>query len=224
MADYVSNRIRYDGDITYYNATESEDTVVTSFRPSTAFTISDGALSWSRPIYGAAALVQVHDTLESEVLINSDDDDRAEAISSNGLNNAVSLSTAHLSQSFTVYAPDAPIGYDIGNYFYNVTPGAYTSHIFTVGSDASKTVIGKLNLDDGKPLSLTQGYLVSSTGDSTPFFTNKGGRFVVEGIRSGDYKIQTMDSEITGQIHIPESEDNLIRLPEIQLTQGANNE
>ncbi|WP_135454256.1 fimbria/pilus outer membrane usher protein [Vibrio echinoideorum] len=222
--DYVSNRVRYDGDITYYNATESEDSVVTSFRPSTAFTISDGTLSWSRPIYGAAAVVQVHDTLESEVLINSDDDDNAEAISSNGLNNAISLSTAHTSQSFTVYAPDAPIGYDIGNYFYNVTPGAYTSHIFTVGSDASKTVIGRLSLGDGKPLSLTQGYLVSNTGDSTPFFTNKGGRFVVEGIRSGNYKIQTMDSDITGQIHIPESEDNLIRLPEIQLTQGANNE
>lgn len=222
--DYVSNRVRYDGDITYYNATESEDTLVTSFRPSTAFIISDGTLSWSRPIYGAAAVVQVHDTLDSEVLINSDDDDNAEAISSSELNNAVSLSTAHTSQSFTVYAPDAPIGYDIGNYFYNVTPGAYTSHIFTVGSDASKTVIGRLNLGDGKPLSLTQGYLVSSTGDSTPFFTNKGGRFVVEGIRSGDYKIQTMDSDITGQIHIPESENNLIRLPEIQLTQGANNE
>ncbi|MFM2606963.1 fimbria/pilus outer membrane usher protein [Vibrio chagasii] len=222
--DYVSNRIRYDGDITYYNATESEDTVVTSFRPSTAFTISDGALSWSRPIYGAAAVVQVHDTLESEVLINSDDNDKAEAISSKSLNNAVSLSTAHTSQSFTVYAPDAPIGYDIGNYFYNITPGAYTSHIFTVGSDASKTVIGRLSLDDGKPLSLTQGYFINDTGDSTPFFTNKGGRFVVEGIRSGHYKIQTMDSEITGHMNIPESEDNLIRLPEIQLIQGANHE
>lgn len=222
--DYVSNRVRYDGDVTYYNSTKSEDTVVTSFRPSTAFTISDGTLSWSRPIYGAAAVVQVHDTLDSQVLINSDEDDNAEAISSNGLNNVISLSTAHLSQSFTVEAPNAPIGYDIGNYFYNVTPGAYTSHIFTVGSDASKTVIGRLSLSDGKPLSLTQGYFISDTGDSIPFFTNKGGRFVVEGISSGRYKIQPMNSEIKGHMNIPESEDNLIRLPEIQLIQGASHE
>ncbi len=92
------------------------------------------------------------------------------------------------------------------------------------GCSAAGSTLGRLSLDDGKPLSLTQGYFINDTGDSTPFFTNKGGRFVVEGIRSGHYKIQTMDSEIAGHMNIPESEDNLIPLPEIQLIQGANHE
>lgn len=33
-----------------------------------------------------------------------------------------------------------------------------------------------------------------------------------------------MNSEIKGHMNIPESEDNLIRLPEIQLIQGASHE
>ncbi|MEZ8472650.1 pilus assembly protein PapC [Vibrio cyclitrophicus] len=221
--DYIGNRVRYDGDINYYNSNSTEDTVVTSFRPSTAFTISDSNLSWSRPIYGAAAVVQVHESLESDALINSDEDAYAEAISQQGYPNAISLSTAHITQSFTVDAPNAPVGYDIGNYLYNITPGAYTSHLITVGSNKSKTIIGKLLLANGQPLALTQGYLTDLDDTSYPFFTNKGGRFVIEGIGSGDYRIETINSNATGIISIPESDDNLLRLSDIQLEQGANN-
>ncbi len=159
-------------------------------------------------------------TLDSEVLINSDDDDNAKAISlvDSQASNKHSLPLIHQRLHYAMRRCTDWLTFKR----YNMWEP--TVRIVTVGSDASTTVMNRLSKSDGKPLSLTQkGYLVSSTGDSTPFFIIRWA-ICCTGIRSGRLQDSndglrnygTNTYRIRGQLSNSSSE--------IQLTQGANNE
>ena len=159
-------------------------------------------------------MVSVHDSLESDVLINALAGDAPDAVSTSTLSNTVPLSSGHVESSVYISAPDAPIGYDIGEYQHNITPGSRTGHLIYIGSADSKTVIGTLVDQQGKPIGLIQGYLLSKELERYPLFTNTSGRFVVEGISEGSFELWVNGRTTPlGVISIPESTDSLIYLP-----------
>ena len=82
--------------------------------------------------------------------------------------------------------PNAPMGYDWGESRHTISPGAATGHVVMVGSDSSYTAKGVLLGQGGKPISYLQGELTKD-GVSHAFFTNKTGRFFVQGVGPGTY-------------------------------------
>ncbi|WP_186175152.1 fimbria/pilus outer membrane usher protein [Vibrio jasicida] len=216
--DYVANRFIADAKVSHLEFDNADSYQTASVRASTALTLADGNLAWSRPINGPVAIVAVHESLNADVEINAVADDPAEAISTSTINNAVQLSGGHQLSSIYINVPDAPVGYDFGDHEYNITPGSQTGHLIKIGSAASKTIIGTIELSQNKPLKLFQGQLVGQQ-KTYEFFTNRSGRFVVEGVAPGDYTIM-IDGFSPTKLNVPDTNENLIYLPTLLIKEG----
>ncbi|MFV8408663.1 fimbria/pilus outer membrane usher protein [Vibrio owensii] len=216
--NYVANRFITDAKVSHLEFDNADSYQTASLRASTALTLADGNLAWSRPINGPVAIVAVHDSLDADVEINAVADDPAEAISTSTINNAVQLSGGHQLSSIYINVPDAPVGYDFGDHEYNITPGSQTGHLIKIGSAASKTIIGTIELGPKKPLKLFQGQLVGQQ-KTYDFFTNRSGRFVVEGVAPGSYTIM-IDGFSPAKLNVPETNENLIYLPTLLIKEG----
>jgi outer membrane usher protein len=216
--DYVANRFIADAKVSHLEFDNADSYQTASLRASTALTLADGNLAWSRPINGPVAIVAVHDSLDADVEINAVADDPAEATSTSTINNAVQLSGGHQLSSIYINVPDAPVGYDFGDHEYNITPGSQTGHLIKIGSAASKTIIGTIELSQNKPLKLFQGQLVGQQ-KTYEFFTNRSGRFVVEGVAPGDYTIM-IDGFSPTKLNVPDTNENLIYLPTLLIKEG----
>ncbi|WP_038865929.1 fimbria/pilus outer membrane usher protein [Vibrio jasicida] len=216
--DYVANRFIADAKVFHLEFDNADSYQTASVRASTALTLADGNLAWSRPINGPVAIVAVHESLNADVEINAVADDPAEAISTSTINNAVQLSGGHQLSTIFINVPDAPVGYDFGDSEYNITPGSQTGHLIKIGSAASKTIIGTIELSQNKPLKLFQGQLVGQQ-KTYEFFTNRSGRFVVEGVAPGDYTIM-IDGFSPTKLNVPDTNENLIYLPTLLIKEG----
>ncbi|WP_203292087.1 fimbria/pilus outer membrane usher protein [Maricaulis parjimensis] len=87
-----------------------------------------------------------------------------------------------------VDAPGAPPGYDIGPGRYTILPGSLTGTRIIVGTEAFRTAVATLLLDDG-PAQLEFGLLHNlETGTSQAFFTNRTGRAAFNALLPGEYE------------------------------------
>jgi len=130
---------------------------------------------------------------------------------------AVPVLQPYAPQAVRVDVRDLPVGYDIGAAEFKLLPGAGSGYNFTVGSDASLTIIGTL-VTEGRDLYLTSGTLTSlKTGEAKAFFTNRTGRFVVERVAPGSYELRLNDGEEVTVITISESEDAYVDLGTISV-------
>ncbi|MGR5267426.1 hypothetical protein ACPV5R_06705 [Vibrio astriarenae] len=182
---------------------------------SSALTLSEEGWAIHRAPIGPQALVKVHPTLQGSTIevgstTNSSNNVEVRAYSTHS--NIIRLSRAHDTNSINYHSPDAPIGYDLGTGQYHIRPGSLTTHIVEVGSDASRTIIGTLLYADGSPVSLYRGEVTIPSGDIKTLFTNKAGRFALEGMSSGTHTIK-INNHI-GEIHIPQDAPILIYLQE----------
>lgn len=216
-ADYIGNRFNVEGEVSHNESDNTDAFQTAALRGSTSLTFTSGATTWSRPINGPIAIVKVHDTLDADVEINAFAEQPAEAISTKSLSNAVRLSS-HQASNVYVDSPEAPIGYNIGDYLHEITPGTQTGHLIYVGSEASKTIIGQLYSSSGQAIALKVGKFTSEE-KTYELFTNRSGRFVLENIASGLYTLQIAPFDNT-QVEIPVTQENLIYLPDIYLKGG----
>ena len=110
-----------------------------------------------------------------------------------------------------------PAGYDLGSGVINTFPGFGNGYHIVVGSDASHTAKGLLVSPEG-PIALIGGAVVAvdapdgATGK--PFFTNRGGRFVVDGMAPGRYRL-VVRGETLGEFVIPGNVEGIIDVGEI---------
>ncbi|UWZ99123.1 pilus assembly protein PapC [Vibrio splendidus] len=216
-SDYIGNRFNIEGEVAHNESDNIGPYQTAAVRGSTSLTFTGNSTTWSRPVNGPIAIVKVHETLDSDVEINALADQPAEAISTRVLSNAVSLS-AHQASNVFVDSPEAPVGYNIGDYLHEITPGTQTAHLIYVGSEASKTIIGQLYSEDGQPIALKIGQFIS--GNKTyDLFTNRSGRFVLENMASGLYTIN-IGKFNSVQVEIPVTNKNLIYLPDIYMEGG----
>ncbi|MEZ9591868.1 hypothetical protein [Vibrio breoganii] len=215
-ADYNSNRWRADV-FASASETQSEDIAWrTKGTLATTLVVADGHFGWGRAPIGPMVLVDVHPTLaESDIFINEDYYGQAESISSYRGNSVIDLTRSHSDNQLIYSSPNAPMGYDLGRGVELYKPGSLTTHILTVGSDASRTVIGTLLLPNGEPVSYLRGYVTGANGISHSIFTNKAGRFVIEGIKIGVYKV-SIDGHY-GEFKLNDESDTLTYLSPINL-------
>ncbi|GAM63221.1 P pilus assembly protein [Vibrio ishigakensis] len=217
-ADYTANR--YSGEVEYVYLTNTDTDVQTqniSTRLSTAISVFDTDVSWSRSYFGPAAIVKVHDSLEAPVFINEYYEEEPQSIATQTLNNTAPLYGSHIETRVLVTVPDAPVGYNYGNDIRVIIPGTYTGHIIEVGSSQNRTVIGTLLNAEGEPIVLRNGYVLHNGGRST-IFTNSAGRFALDGVGYGEFEVNIVgDPSYQGRFRIDEDAKSLIYLNDLTL-------
>ncbi|MEZ9901127.1 fimbria/pilus outer membrane usher protein [Vibrio breoganii] len=208
---YTANRFTTELEYDYVDFDDFTSQRIIS-RSSTAVSFIGGDIAWGRNYYGPAAIVKVHDSLDVPVNINTLDE-RPDHIATTSLDALVGINSAHSESVVTVDIPEAPIGYDYGSGYNIIVAGTYTGHIITVGSNASKTVIGKLVDESGNNIALRNGVVILESGEERLFFTNSGGRFALERMVSGTFRIELRGTpHFVGKVTIDDNDENLIYL------------
>jgi outer membrane usher protein len=218
---YIANRAElgaahstvFDGD--FSGVTDQR----TSLRLGTALAWADGAFTIGRPIYDAFAIVRPHSTLgDASVVLNPQQDFQSGRSGALGSVLASDLG-AYAERSLSIAVDGAPAGYDLGSGSFRVFPGYRQGYNLTVGSDYSATVAGKLFDADGKPIALLAGTATEqgNGGKTVTVFTNRDGRFLIGGLRPGNWLIEMPTSPVSRfSITIPETRDGVARLGDLR--------
>ncbi|GEA60840.1 fimbria/pilus outer membrane usher protein [Vibrio comitans] len=210
-AGYTANRFATELEYNYVDFDGLSSQRITS-RSSTALSFIGGDVAWGRSYFGPAAIVKVHDSLDVPVNINTQEE-RPDHVATRSLNALVGLNSSHSESLLIVDIPEAPIGYDYGSGYNTIVAGSYTGHIITVGSNASKTVIGRLIDENGDYIALRNGVIILASGEERLFFTNSGGRFALERMVSGTFTVELRGNpHLFGEVTIADNDDNLVYL------------
>lgn len=158
----------------------------------TALAFADGHFAVSRPISDSFALFPRHPAMSGQKVEVNPVDDQPSA-QTDFLGTAILPDLASYYQHHVVFdSPDLPLGYELGQQVYNVHPSYRSGIVIPVGTGA--TVLGDAVLVDaaGKALPLEPGQILSLDDPSRPpieFFTSRTGRFRVEGLSPGRFRL-----------------------------------
>lgn len=184
----------------------------TTLNFATGLVFADGHVGVTRPVTNSFALVVPHPRIADEE-IGVDPVTGHYLSSSDWLGPPVVPNiSAYLVRPLLLDVPDAPMGYDIGNDRPAIVPGNHTGTLVPIGTDATVSLDGVLLDPEGKPVPLAAGVLHRTdgkgakaanakdpkAGQEVQFFTNRKGRFRVEGVRPGEWQMQ-----LTGVPHKP---------------------
>lgn len=185
---------------------------------STSVGIADGKVGMGTNISAPFAVISKHRTLgDAEVLVNVSRQNKAQTQTGDLTGALISLGTSYNPSQFNIDVPEAPFGYDWGPGTYKMAGGAATGHHIQIGSSYSFTVMGVLLDDKGEPVSLKRGTVTQSGHDfSKTVFTNRAGRFVVEGIGPGEFLIQFKG--LSGKLVVEDGEERFIDIGDIRLS------
>ncbi len=122
---------------------------------------------------------------------------------------------------YEIEANPLPPGYDLGAGVVSTFPGFGNGYRIVVGSDASRTARGVLTSPSG-PVGLMGGMIEAVGGApgaaGRPFFTNRNGRFVADGLSPGRYRL-LIRGQIVGEINIPANVEGTVDVGEIRIPQ-----
>lgn len=166
----------------------------TSLRVGTSLAFADGQVALSRPIYDSFALVKPHASL-GEAAVYVDPQDRFYNARSGLLGPAVVPDLSAYSPRLILYdAPDSPPGYDLGTGATQVVPPYRSGYLIEVGSDYFLSASGQLLQKNGAPLALWVGDAREIGNSDRPpirIFTNTSGRFAIQGLRPGQWRLSS---------------------------------
>lgn len=182
----------------------------------TALAFADGHYAVTRPITDSFALFAPHPSLSGQTIEINPIGDIPEA-KTDLLGPAVMPElNSYYQRHITIDAPDLPLGYEIGRQVYDVQPPYRSGILIPMGTGA--TVLGDgVIVDAGdKALALEPGTIVSLDDPKRPpieFFTNRSGRFRVEGLSPGQFRLTlSNDPEHAIEFTIPADSSGRIDL------------
>ena len=119
-------------------------------------------------------------------------------------------------RTIEVDAPDAPAGTSIGAETYSLQPGYRGGYIVKVGTDRNMSVVSHLTLATGEPIRFATGNAIREDGSKTPFFTNGGGRFYIDGLKPGErVRIELHNRvDLIAEFQVPEEGLGVTRMTE----------
>lgn len=194
----------------------------TSLRAGASLAFAGGSVAVSRPIYDSFAIVTPHRTLNGAPVYLEPRDDEYTSKSGQLGGAVLSELSAYSPRIITYDVPKAPVGYDLGRGAIQVMPAYRSGYRVEIGSDYSVTYTGRLLNDDGSPVRLVAG-LAYEEGqlDRAPIrmFTNGTGRFAVQGLRPGRWRLE-MPADSRGVsiyvIEVPTDAEGLVRGGEVK--------
>lgn len=177
----------------------------TSLRAGFSLAYAAGQVALARPIYDSFAIVKPHKSLDgTSVYLDPRKDEYIAR--SDGLGPAVMPELSAYSPRLMTYdVPKAPPGYDLGTGVLQFVPPYRSGYMVEIGSDYFITYVGQLLKADGAPLDLVAGYAYEEAApDRAPvrMFTNRAGRFAVQGLRPGRWRVEMPSGGTTAVYHI----------------------
>ncbi len=130
------------------------------------------------------------------------------------------LSRAYYPRKLEFGANPIPLGYDLGHDVIDVMPGVGQAYQYTLGSAESKSILGRVQDVDGKPVALLIGYIESRDAESADgrreIFTNSTGRFVVDKLATGQYRL-VFEGLGSAVVAVPENAEGFIDVGTISI-------
>ncbi|WP_395397544.1 fimbria/pilus outer membrane usher protein [Novosphingobium sp. BL-8A] len=200
----------------HYTSFSNSGTIVdqrTSVRTAFSLAFAGGSFALSRPIYDSFAIVKPHASLDGKAVYLDPRQDDYMAKSGTFGGAVMPQLTAYSPRLLTYDVPDAPAGYDVGTGVIQFRPPYRSGHLIEIGSDYFVTYTGQLLKPDGTPLALVGGRVTElAAPDRKPveMFTNRAGRFAVQGLRAGKWRIE-----------MPTDEGTLVYIIDVTSSTGA---
>lgn len=198
----------------------------TQYTVATQIATAGGAVAYGRPVGPRFAIVAPHRTLRGSKLSVSDGAvrDHPQAQAKVGRPALVGLGSPYVPSRIKVDVDRLPAGYDIGPGEYQMKPAPVSGFAVTVGSDASRVIMGVALDASGQPLAQLGGTLVSLDRPNDPpilIFTNRNGRFVATGLTPGRYELRIGDDGAWRiPVVVPKDGETTIALGQLQLRPG----
>lgn len=219
---YLGNRgiARVSHDIGLEEFGSGETIQRTSLDVETSIAVVGGKIGVGRPINDSFALVSGHPNLEgAPVYVNPFEDEYLAR--SGALGAGVANGLRGFTDQFVSYDVDeAPLGYDLGTGNFTLNPTYRSGYALQVGSAYAVTAIGTAVDARGEPVALAIGEARSLDDEDAPIvtvFTNRIGRFAMQGVGPGRWEI-TLRGEraLRFIVTIAEEATGLVRLDRIQ--------
>src|SRR6185436_5651936 len=193
----------------------------TRFRFGTALVYADGQLALSRPVRDSFAIVAARPEIEGQKIgIDPVREVYLAKIDRWGPAVVPDLNP-YLVRKLSIDAPDLPPGYELGSGVYTVRPTYRSGTVIRVGTGATVLLGGLLETQDGAPISLQGGEIIS-LGDApktTEFFTNRRGKFNIEGLNPGAYEMRLFGEPPTSvKFEIPKGKAGFYDIGTLRLT------
>ncbi len=193
----------------------------TSLRAATALAFADNTFGIGRPVSNGFALVRMHPNLEGRSVLLGPSPDQVEAEGDTSLPALVPSLSAYSPQRLTYEVDDLPLGYDLGAGVFDLFPPYRAGYAVTVGSAYTVTAVGTLHGQAGAAVALAAGQAVELALPDRPpiaFFTNRAGRFVVQGLRPGRWRLDIQGTvPRTVEVEIPADGVGLVELGELEV-------
>ncbi|MBI5387103.1 MAG: fimbrial biogenesis outer membrane usher protein [Verrucomicrobia bacterium] len=199
--------------------------VRTRLRAGSALVFADGQFAVSRPVLDSFAIVAPHPSLHGQK-IGTEPIASTYSARSDFLGPAVIPDLqSYQVRRVIVEAPDLPVGYDFGPDIHTLRPSYKSGSVIRVGTDANVSLTGTLLDAAGQTVPLQAGELVD-TGDkprpAVTLFTNREGRFYVEGLRPGRYELRLFaDPAAVVAVEIPKGKTGAMDAGALSLPAGA---
>ncbi|WP_072822194.1 fimbria/pilus outer membrane usher protein [Modicisalibacter ilicicola] len=175
----------------------------------TGIATAEGKLAMGRPVSNAFAIVDRHESLSrTRILVNETSDGPVAIADGFGPALVPGLESYRI-QNLLWRAEAPPVGYDMGDVHERIFPAYRGGFSYQAGSAASIIAMGRLLGADDAPVSLIAGTLHAADGrtfEPLSTFTNRKGRFVLQGLEPGDYEAR-FNTEPLSTIHFSVSSD-----------------
>lgn len=220
---YINNR--FDAEVVSNRLVSSEPGGVNRqeslWRLSTMIGYADGTFAIGRSAREGFIIAAPHRTLAKSRISLTDSSGYAVATSGWFGPALVGLDRGYGVNRYEIEADPLPPGYDLGSGVINAFPGFGNGYRFVVGSDASRTARGILTSPSG-PVALVGGTIEAEHApqgaEGKPFFTNRNGRFVADGLAPGRYRMR-VQGVIVGEFNIPVNVEGTVGVGEIRTSQ-----
>lgn len=191
--EYVHDR--FTGRISNYINKSSSTTTQTKLNLNTSVVYSSGHWSLSRPISESFALIAFDKGFSDYTLYLNNKGNDYDSSSSVFNDLVISNLQDYRYTNFNIDSSDLPPGHSIGKEFYSLH-SKYHSGNFIAVKNLFKTSAYGILVKSETPFALRSGEIKNIHSAQTwQFFTNRKGRFFVEGLPSGSYSIFSYDLE-----------------------------
>lgn len=165
----------------------------TEARFATALVFADGHFALSRPVNDSFAMVVAHPNLRGHIIgVDRVGEHNSAEVDAFGPAVVPNLASYQL-RNVRIEASNLPVGLELGQALHQVEPGFRSGVVIIAGTDATVFLAGVLHDAKGVPIALQAGDILSLDEPDRPpivMFTNRKGKFRVDGVRPGRYVIK----------------------------------
>ena len=188
----------------------------------TGLVFAGGRLAITRPVNDSFVMISRHPALRGyAVEINSSPLSGPAALAHRLGPGVLANLQPYQLNPVRISAPTLPIGYSLGDQLYNVVPTYKSGRLIQVGTGATVFGRGILLNAQGEPIALQGGQVILQSEEGSqpiPFFTNRVGRFALEGLQPGRYELILLNPQRSSLIfEVPQGSEGLLDLGELSL-------